>query len=232
MSFQFKKFHLNHHPKVFKFGTDAALLATWVTIENEDNILEIGTGTGVITLIMAQRSPKSNYYGIDISLEAIVLATDNLGAYPAPINAQFIHSSLQEYEPGIKFNHIVSNPPFFENSTKSPSQLKNTTRHTDSLLLEELLSHSKRLLAPNGKIDLVYPVRYLDDLKEVCKQQKLFINQITFTRSTAQKPIKRVLISISNSESQTIENELIINGDFKGYSEKAYQMLQPFLLKL
>tara|TARA_R110002050_G_scaffold300722_2_gene471903 strand:- start:47338 stop:48036 length:699 start_codon:yes stop_codon:yes gene_type:complete len=232
MSFQFKHFYLKHHPQVFKFGTDAALLATWANIENHQNILEIGSGSGVITLMMAQRVPKSHFFGIDISKEAVALATENLNAYPTPISAHFIHSSLQDYKTELKFNHIVSNPPFFENSTKSPSALKNTTRHTDSLLLEELIRHSKRLLAPDGQIDLVYPVRYLNDLKAICTQNQLFINKITYTRSTVRKPIKRVLVSITNTPSIVLEDELIINGNSKGYSETVFQMLQPFLLKL
>ena len=232
MSFQFKKFTIKHSDDVFKFGTDAALLATWVEIENDKNTLEIGTGSGVITLIMAQRNPCTQYVGIDISKNAIKLAIQNLNDYPAPILANFLHSSLQDFKSDILFDHVISNPPFFENGTKSPSELRNTTRHTDTLLLEELLFHSKRLLSPNGKIDLIYPVRYLDDIKETCNKLDLHITHITFTRSTLKKPIKRVLISIGRKPSEIIETEMVINGSLKGYSTEVYNMLQPFLYKL
>ena len=232
MSFQFKKFTIKHSDNVFKFGTDAALLATWVEIDNDNNILEIGTGSGVITLILAQRNPSAKYVGIDISKDAIELANQNLSTYPIPILANFIHSSLQDFNSELLFDHIISNPPFFENGTKSPSELRNTTRHTDTLLLEELLFHSERLLSPSGKIDLIYPVRYLDDIKEACKSLDLHITQITFTRSTLKKPIKRVLISIGRKPSEIIETEMVINGSLKGYSTEVYNMLQPFLYKL
>lgn len=231
-SFQFKKFTIQHREDVFKFGTDAALLATWVDIENSKNILEIGTGSGVITLMMAQRNPKPTFTGIDISNNAIELATHNLASYPTQINIKFENESLQNFKSKKQFDHIISNPPFFENGTKSPSDLKNTTRHTDGLSLMELLTHAKRLLSPAGRISLIYPVRYLDDIKVICKKLDLFPTQIVRTRSTSNKPVRRVLISIGTKNCIPIENELIINGDQKEYSPEVFKMFKPFYLKL
>ena len=231
-SFQFKKFTIQHRDDVFKFGTDAALLATWVDISTAENILEIGTGTGVISLMMAQRNENAVFTGIDISKNAIDLANQNLSSYPTPTKIKFELSSLQEFTTEHKFDHIISNPPFFENATKSPSPLKNTTRHTDGLSLEELLMHSKRLLHSAGTISLIYPVRYLDNIKTLCEKHDLFPSKIVYTRSTASKPIQRVLISIGNKRTTPLEEELLINGNHQGYSEQAFQMLSPFLLKL
>lgn len=232
MSFQFKQFKITHHPNVFKFGTDAALLSTWVDIESNQNILEIGTGSGVITLMMAQRNQTANYTGIDISDDAISLANMNLDSYPIPSQIKFEHSSIQNFSTNTLFDHIVSNPPFFESSTKSPFELKNTTRHTDELSLKDLLSYSLNLLTPNGKISIIYPVRYLDDIKTVSDKLQLSIEKLTYTRSKPEKDIKRVLVTLSHEPQLCVENELIIEGDQKGYSSEVFEMFAPFYLYL
>ena len=232
MSFEFKKFKINHHIEVFKFGTDAALLATWANILDHDSILEIGTGTGVISLIMAQRNPKASITGIDISKIAVELANQNLDDFPLPNHLNFMNSSLQNFQTEKQFSHIVSNPPFFENSTPSPSELKNRARHTNELSLYDLLFHSKRLLKPNGTISIIYPIRYLKDILENAKKLGLNPNQIVQTRSTAKKPIRRVLISLQLQECKTVHSELIINGDEQGYSPTVFEMFEPFYLKL
>ncbi len=233
MSFQFKQFKINHHPEVFKFGTDAALLATWANIANSKNILEIGTGCGVISFIMGQRNPLAKYIGIDISSDAIKLAQQNLDHYPIPTQIEFIHTKLQNFATSIKFDHIISNPPFFEKSTKSPSSLKNTTRHTDTLPLQDLLQESKKLLTINGKISIIYPVRYLNDIYSVCKKIQLYPQRVYLTRSKPEREIKRVLVELGltpNTNPKQIE--LIIEGTHKGYSKRVYDMFQPFYLKL
>lgn len=232
MDFKFKKFGISHHEEVFKFGTDASLLATWKKISDFSTILEIGCGSGVITLMMAQRNPSSKYTGIDISKQAVNLSTFNLASFPIPSQIEFIESTLQAYSPSQKFDLIISNPPFFEDGTKSPSAFKNTTRHTDTLSLVDLLTHSKRLLNPFGEIHIIYPIRYLKALKEECAILGLYINQITQTRSTEKKPLKRILVSISLQKKELVETELIINGSQKGYSETVFNMLQPYLIKL
>jgi len=233
MSFQFKQFKIDHHPEVFKFGTDAALLATWVDLADDQNILEVGIGSGVITFIMGQRNPKATYTGIDISTYAIELAQHNLTHYTLPTRIDFMKSKLQGFKPNRKFDHIVSNPPFFENSTKSPSNLKNTTRHTDTLPLRDLLTLSKDLLSPNGKISLIYPVRYLEDIYAICEEIQLFPQRVHLTRSKPNKEIKRALIELHLQANNHFEKtELIIEGDYKGYSKKVYEMFEPFYLKL
>lgn len=232
MEFKFKQFSIYHQDNVFKFGTDAALLATWVDMSKSKNVLEIGTGTGVITLMMAQRNPNGSYLGIDISKTAIELASKNLHKFPIDAEIKFKHSAIQAFSFEGKFDLIVSNPPFFEDSTKSPSELKNTTRHADTLPLRDLLSYSKDLLTPNGSINIIYPIRYLNNINSICNEMGLFPNHITTLRSTSQKAIKRVLISITCCPCSPITSELIINGNHKGYSNQVYNMLAPFLLNL
>ena len=232
MSFEFKKFSISHHDQVFKFGTDASLLATWKNLNNYSNILEIGCGSGVITLMMAQRNSNASYQGIDISSQAISLSRKNLSQFPFDTKISFIESSIQEYYPNRKYDLVISNPPFFEDSTKSPSSLKNVTRHTDTLRLSDLLLHAKRLITASGEIHIIYPVRYLNAVKIECNNLNLHVNQITYTRSTLTKPIKRIIVCISSIKKDLIEEELVINGNYKGYSKEVFEMLQPFLLKL
>ncbi|MFT6801955.1 MAG: tRNA1Val (adenine37-N6)-methyltransferase [Salibacteraceae bacterium] len=232
MDFKFKKFTISHREDVFKFGTDAALLATWAIIENAQSVLEIGCGSGVISLMLAQRNPKCNFTGIDLSKEAVELSNANASKFPFETIFEFQQSTLQEFKSNQKFDLIVSNPPFFENATKSPSELKNTTRHTDTLPLFELLKHSKRLLSDTGSFQFIYPSRYLSEIKSIATDLHFHINEIVFTQSTSAKPIKRVLVRLSNTESVVQESNLIINGDISGYSQEVFDRFEPFYLKL
>jgi tRNA1Val (adenine37-N6)-methyltransferase len=231
--FRFKKFSLNHHPEVFKFGTDAALLATWVRTEGVQSILEIGTGSGVISLMLGQKMPDVPIVGIDRSAIAIELATKNLSNFPLPSKISFHHVPLQDFTTSQKFDLIISNPPFFESSTRSPLALKNETRHTEHLSLHDFIQHSKRLVSSSGHISFIYPSRYLDNIRSICKEEDLYLHQICYLKSKSHSPIKRILVSIGrNVPSHLEEEELIIHGDYSGYSETIFQRLEPYLLKL
>lgn len=232
MSFQFKKFKIEHRPEVFKFGTDAALLAVLAPIENSQRILEIGTGSGVVTLMMAQRNSTATYLGIDISEAAISLAIKNHSNYPIPANISFKHTSLQDFTGQALFDHVISNPPFFENSTKSPKALKNSTRHTDILPLKILLENSKRLTNQSAKTTIIYPSRYINDIKAHCESLNLWIKSVTFIGSKPEKPIKRVLVTIQKTACKTVEKTLFTEGNHKGYSEEIFRKFEPFYLYL
>lgn len=232
MEFKFKKFTLVQSNQVFKFGTDASLLGALVPIENSNTVLEIGTGTGVISLMMAQRDFKANFTAIDFSIDSFHLATENVSNSLFNSSIDVIHSSLQDFNPSVKFDSIVSNPPFFIDSTKSPSELKNNTRHTDSLSISDLFIHSKRLLKKNGTFTIVYPSRYEKDLWNESEKVGLYPTQLTRIRNSANKEVKRVIVTFSCIKGEIQEKELTIKGDHNGYSETVFNLLQPFLLKL
>lgn len=227
--FKFKKFTLTHHPEVFKFGTDAALLATSIPLNNPKNILEIGTGTGVISLILGQRFPNTPITGIDISAAAIQCANENLHHYSLAHQINFQLVSLQNFVPSTPFEVIVSNPPFFENSTKSTS-LK-LARHTDSLSLNDFLKYAAPLLSPTGQIFLIYPSRYFTQLQEIGIQNGLFISRVTFFKDRPTADSKRILVTFSKQKRTPVYTTQIVKGNHFGYSEQVYRWFTPFYLQ-
>lgn len=232
MNFKFKQFTLQQHPDVFKFGTDASLLATWVKLEKVKKVLEIGTGTGVISFMMAQRNPQAQYVGIDISKKAIYLAHENLINYPIPASVTFENITVQDFQTSHKFDLIVSNPPFFENGTKSKTTVNKTARHTDTLNLQELIANANRLLSDNGRISFIYPSRYLDHILECSAALNLYPNEIISIRSKVGKEIKRILISIQKTPTEILKEELIIEEQDRTYTPAVLAMFRPFYLHL
>lgn len=227
--FKFKQFSITHAPAVFKFGTDAALLSMGIPLNGYKNALEIGTGTGVISLVLAQRNPELAITGIDISETAIACANANLSTFKLPHNIQFLQTDLQSFQPNHTFDLIISNPPFFEQSTKSKSLVN--ARHTDTLSLIDLIQNSKRLLSNSGKLVFIYPSRYLNDIQACCRTQNLCIRNITNFRDTENAEIKRVIVTISKEASETTESTTIIKGAHHGYSPKVAYWFAPFYLK-
>lgn len=232
MEFKFKKFTIQQTSKVFKFGTDAALIATFADALKAHKVLEIGTGTGVVTLMMAQRNANPTYVGIDISEEAILLANQNLQNYPLPHHIQFKHSTLQKFESDTLFDLIVSNPPFFENSTKSHSDVNLNARHTDTLSLNDFLHHSSRLMNSEGVLQFIYPSRYITDIENQCRELNLHVTEITSVRSKIGKEVKRVIVSIKKHSKPKKEKELIIEEQNREYTPEVHQMFKDFYLKL
>lgn len=227
--FKFKQFAITHAPEVFKFGTDAALLSMSIPLNGYKNALEIGTGTGVISLVLAQRNPQLAITGIDISYSAISCAKANLSDFKLPHHIQFYATDLQSFEPNNGFDLIISNPPFFEQSTKSKSLV--IARHTDTLSLQDLIGHAKRLLSAKGHLVFIYPSRYLKDIKTVCTNENMHISQLTYFKDTAQAETKRVIVRVQNHPNPCQEKTIIIKGNIHGYSPTVAKWFAPFYLK-
>ena len=161
--FQFKKFTIRHDKCAMKVGTDAVLLGAWADITACKNILDIGTGTGIIALMLAQRC-FANIDAIDIDTDAYSQAKENVAASPFAERINVIHASCSEYTGSCareKYDLIVSNPPYFINSLKCPDNKRSVARHTDSLSLFELIDDSCSLLSLSGRIALVLPYEQL-----------------------------------------------------------------------
>ena len=146
--FRFKKFTVYHDRCAMKVGTDGVLLGAWVNVSG-DNILDIGTGTGLISLMMAQRNEKAVIDAIDIDSDAVSQAKDNIGNSPFSNRINSWNASLQEFSSKVekRYDVIVSNPPFFVQSLKSPNKERSVARHTDSLPVADLIKGGGCLLS-------------------------------------------------------------------------------------
>jgi tRNA1Val (adenine37-N6)-methyltransferase len=222
--FHFRKFSIYQDRCAMKVGTDGVLLGAWVRTADEQNILDIGTGTGLVALMLAQRS-EARIDAIDIDEMSCAQAIENVNASPWSERIQIIHQSLQDYRPSTRYDLIVSNPPYFLQSYAPSNEARNRARHTDAALsYDELLEGALRLLNPAGRFNLILPAREGYLFREKAMQQGLFCNRLTTVHPRTGKPAKRLLMEFSRREAEPEEAQLILHGEGREYS-KQYELL-------
>ena len=205
--FRFKKFTVYHDKCAMKVGTDAVLLGAWADTSFCRNILDIGTGTGIIALMLAQRS-QATVEAIDIDKEACVQATENAAASPYTERIKVVHASCADFAASNqqkRYDLIVSNPPYFINSLKCPDNKRTVARHTDTLLLSDLIREAQTLLSPSGRIALVLPYERLEEVKALASANHLYICRQTEVIPTPGAAPKRLLVELSTTE-ENIKN--------------------------
>lgn len=210
--FKFKQFTIHQDRTAMKVGTDGVLLGAWAPIApTAQRILDIGTGTGLIALMLAQRYPSLNITAIDIDKNSIEQATENIKNSPF---AQYItthHTSLQDYNPKEKYDAIVCNPPYFVASLKCPDSQRTQARHTDSLSFDELLSHSARLLNDEGSLSVILPVAEGNQLIELAPKYGFSLTHLVEVHPTPTTPPKRLLMQFVMRNSQLNHSSLLIS---------------------
>lgn len=214
-SFQFKKFSVQHDRSTHKVGTDGVLLGAWVNTEGCHSILDVGTGSGVIALMMAQRTPPDTRIdAIDINPNDAEQARENVLHSPWPEKIIVHHVRLQEFE-SHPADLIVSNPPFFKNSAKPPSASRSQARHTDTLSQEELLTHGNRLLAPSGRLAVVLPDAEGRKFVQLAESNGWYCARMCFFHSRESKPAERVLLELTREQKPLHHEKLVL---YKGES--------------
>jgi tRNA1Val (adenine37-N6)-methyltransferase len=232
--FQFKQFNIQQDKCAMKVGTDGVLLGAWVSAESCNAILDVGTGTGLIALMLAQRS-QARIDAIDIDGDAIGQASQNISSSVFAGRIQAYHISFEEYviKACRKYDLIVSNPPYFADSLKSPNTKKNLARHTDTLPLSLLLSGSKPLLAPDGRIALILPCQRENELKETVGENKLHIIRKTEVIPLSNASPKRLLIELSaNLSTNCLFDTLVIEEGRHQYTAGYIRLTKDFYLKM
>lgn len=232
--FQFKQFTVYHDRCAMKVGTDGVLLGAWCDVSEARTALDIGTGTGLITLMMAQRNSDIVTDAIDIDASAIEQAKGNIAQSPFASRIRCSRMSLQslkEHYP-IKYDIIVSNPPFFVQSLKSPDKNRTLARHTDSLQMEELISIASGFLSDRGKLSVIYPHEYRELLIGLADSNGLYISRITNVYPTPSSLPKRVLIEFCKTEASPTESDLTIEKARHIYSDEFTALVREFYLKL
>ncbi len=215
-----------------KVGTDGVLLGAWATCENAESILDIGTGTGLIALQLAQRS-KAIIDAIEIDETAALQAKENVENSPWANRINILAQSFQDFSSNCKkqYDLLVSNPPYFENSLKSANDKKNKARHTDSLSPEEILHRSKTLLSKNGRLCLILPVKEAEKFLLLGKENGWYCEQKTAVIPRIGSQAKRALIALKQGAGICYENELIIEtAERHAYSAAYKQLTKDFYL--
>lgn len=235
-SFQFKQFSVEQDQCPMKIGTDGVLLGAWANIDSCEKALDIGTGTGVIALMIAQRAEKAKILGIEIDPKSSAQAEKNMIASPFAERLEVKNCSIQDYMKDYddKFDLIICNPPFFSGGTFSGNQERNDVRHTVKLPNGDLLRCAKTLLKTNGRFCVILP--YIEGLrfKELASSYGLNASKITSVIGKVGKPVERLLIEFSQSTIENIEeNELVLQvGGRHEYSEDYVNLTRPFYLNM
>ena len=210
-AFYFKQFHLHHDRCSMKVGTDAILLGTWTSIGKAQTILDIGTGSGIIALMLAQRSSSNvSIIGIEPDQDSFEQASGNIKTSPWSSRMQVSNLRLQDLEDDHKFDLIVSNPPFFSVGAQPPATQRKHARHTGALTHEELVLKSVRLLRPYGRLSLVLPTREGEGLITYAEKINLHCSRICTVKTRPHKPVERILIEFSTYPTSQDREEFLL----------------------
>lgn len=227
--FRFKRFSVLQSAQVHKVGTDGVLLGAWANFSDSKTILDIGTGTGLIALMAAQKS-NAEITGLDDDPQAIEISKLNFMNSPWKSRLTATCCALQNYEPGLLFDHIVSNPPFFVNSLKSPDSRRNIQRHTDSLPHEILILAQKKFLKPDGKFSVILPEVEAQHFRLGATSAGLYLNRIKKVYPKPGGPCTRLLMEFGFSSNTCITDELIIQYNHNEYTPDYRSLTADFYL--
>ena len=212
-----------------KVGTDGVLLGAWTPVHLPVahlpfTVLDVGTGSGLVALMIAQRCPDAHIDAIDIDESAVEQAKENfeLSAFSRHLSA--FKASLQEWQG--EYDLVVSNPPYFQNSLKNPDEGRKAARHTDTLSYTELIKHSARLLREDGQLALILPAEAETEIRQLAAAEDLYLARATRVYSKESKPARRVLLTFSHFPlSHSIVEDTLILEDEKGGRSLPYQEL-------
>ncbi len=230
--FKFKQFTVFQDHCAMKVGTDGVLLGAWSRIDGCANVLDVGTGTGLIALMIAQRNCNVCIDAIDIDKGCVLQAQHNVA------NSTFSHridvqqKPFQDFAQQVdkKYDLIISNPPYFQNSLKSPVLTRNYARHNDSLSFYEIISEGALLLNERGCVSLILPYEFKQTILEHAKSVNLHPHRIANVFPVAHKPAKRLLVEFAKYEEQCIEEDIIIERSRHQYTDEFKALTIDFYL--
>jgi tRNA1Val (adenine37-N6)-methyltransferase len=230
--FQFKQFAVDQSGSTHKVGTDGVLLGAWVHVRDQDKlILDIGTGSGLIALMLAQRTRRdARIDAVEIEEGNAEQAVHNVGKSPWP-EKTIIHAvPIQQYFTEIKYDLIVSNPPFFVNSLLPPDKKRSHVRHGQLLSFDDLLQSVFRLLKKEGRFCVILPVVEGKHFTVLATKFQLFVTRETTFRSRLGKPVERLLLEFGFMQGKKSETELILYNEQGTWSEAYKDLTGEFYL--
>lgn len=236
--FKFKEFSVLQDRCAMKIGTDGVLLGSWVTVDdNIQSILDIGTGTGVIALMLAQRSQAGIVDALEIDTDAYEQAVENFENSIWADRLFCYHASFQEFFAEIEeqYDLIVSNPPFYEPSYQKDASIdeaRKKARFTDALPFDHLLYGASKLLSENGIFALVIPYDEEEVILNLAAQVNLFPRKITRVKGNPDSKIKRSLLEFVFDQNSFDTDELIIETARHQYTDKYIELTKDFYLKM
>ena len=233
--FTFKQFSVQQDKTAMKVGTDGVLLAAWTPINhNPFSVLDIGAGTGIIALMLAQRTHAEQIDALEIDEEAYEQAVENFENSPWGDRLFCFHAGLDEFieEPEDEYDLIVSNPPFYSENYKTENEQRDLARFQDAMPFEELIEAADLMLSENGIFAIIIPFKEEKNFIALAKEAELYPVKITRVKGTPTSDIKRSLLAFSRNEIHNIAiDELIIETDRHVYTPEYIELTKDFYLK-
>lgn len=234
--FRFKQFAIRQHRAAMKVGTDGVLLGAWAPVShNPHSVLDIGTGTGLVALMLAQRSSAGQIEALEIDADAFEEAVENFEESPWNDRLYCFHASLDDFMEDLEdetYDLIVSNPPFYSENVASGNAARDNARQNQSLPFEDLVEAAAILLSEDGIFCVVIPFREEEIFIALAKQEGLFLTKITRVKGTPESEIKRSLLAFSKTEGKTQIDELAIEASRHEYTAGYTALTRDFYLKM
>jgi len=231
--FKFKQFEIAHGRSKMKVGTDGVLLGAWTKADNANYILDIGSGCGLMALMLAQKNKNSIIHAIEPHEGSYLDLFHNFKASPWSNRLMGFKTKIQDYKADQPYDLIVSNPPFFNAGTTSPDSRRHDVRHTTTLSHADLLESVLMLLKSSGSASFILPYKEAIGFIKAAKDHGLFVIRKALFRSKPGNKVERVLFALSKSETRYVEVEEIIQyTETSEWTEKYKALTRDFYLKL
>lgn len=232
-SFTFKQFVVQQGRCAMKVGTDGTLLGAWAVLErNDGRILDIGTGTGLMALMMAQRYPEARVTAIDIDAAAVEQANENVQDSPFAERIQVSQADVNAFETLEPYDAIVCNPPYFDKALTCPDNQRTQARHTLTLSYRQLMAAAWRLLSDEGLFSVIIPNDYFQQMESEVHLAGFFQTRIYGVRTVVGKPIKRYLIELrKHPKKELIKKDVMIENASNVRSEWYQELTKDFYIK-
>ncbi|BAP33563.1 methyltransferase [Chryseobacterium sp. StRB126] len=223
--FTFKQFKIQQSKNVFRVGTDGVLLGALADAESAFHVLEVGTGTGLISLMLAQRNQQADFLGLDINEDAAALTKLNFENAPFCTRLKNIHQDFKTFETNEKFDLIVSNPPYFEESGSDKDKI---ARQTVELNFRQLIARSAQLLSEHGLLSVIIPVEAGAIFILIAEENNLFLSRRVHIKGIENSKTKRWVLEFSLTKKNLLESEFIIEKSPRKYSDQYLELTKEF----
>lgn len=236
--FQFKEFMIHQEKTSMKVGTDAVILGAWVSLDNlPDKILDIGSGTGIISLMLAQRSDAETIDAVEIDENAYEQSVENFEQSDWADRLYCYHCSFEEFVDEISseeetYDLIVSNPPFYTEDSESPNESRTKARFTSSLSFEDLLKGVTKILSQNGFFSVIIPFKEEVNFTQIANKNGMFLHEVCRVQGNPSSEIKRSLLTFSFQKRDVTESNLIIETERHQYTNDYINLTKDFYLKM
>jgi tRNA1Val (adenine37-N6)-methyltransferase len=234
--FQFKQFTVQQDRCAMKIGTDSVLLGAWTPVENKPfSILDIGAGTGILSLMLAQRSAAEQIDSLEIDEDGYEQCVENFENSPWSDRLFCFHAGLDEFieEPEDEYDIIISNPPFYSEDYKSDNSQRDLARFQDALSFEDLVEAADLLLSENGIFAVIIPFKEEERFIDLCAKMELFPVKVTRVKGSHTTPIVRSLLAFKRYELSVLEaDELVIEINRHEYTDDYINLTKDFYIKM